>query len=234
MKVGMMQPYLFPYLGYFQLLNAVDVFVFADDVNYIKGGFINRNRILLKNEKYYITAPCEKKSQNKLINEVRVSTETKGYPDNILLTIKQAYAKAPFFTDVFPIIESIFRSDIKSISTLAASSVESVSKYLEINVDFKFSSVSFSHTKGQDKSTRLINITKELSGTTYTNSIGGTKIYDKECFENQGIKLEFLVSEAITYPQFNDNFIPFLSIIDVIMFNSREDVNKLLNKYRLI
>lgn len=233
MKVAMMQPYLFPFLGYFQLLNAVDVFVFADDVNFIKGGFIHRNKILFQNEEFYITVPCEKKSQNKLINEVRLSTKTKGYPDNILLTIKQAYAKAPFITDVFPIIESIFNSGVDNISTLAAASVESVSNYLELNVDFKFSSASFNHTKGLEKSIRLIKITKELGGDTYMNPIGGTKIYDKEIFENQGIKLYFLESEAITYPQFNDNFIPNLSIIDVIMFNSREDVNKLLNKYRL-
>ena len=234
MSVAMMQPYLFPYLGYFQLLNAVDVFIFADDVNFIKGGFIHRNKILFQNEEYYITVPCEKKSQNKLINEVCLSKKTKGYPDNILLTIKQAYAKAPFFTDVFPIIESIFNSGIDNISTIAAASVESVSKYLELNVDFKFSSVSFNHTKGQERSIRLINITKELGGTTYINPIGGANIYNKEYFESQGIKLDFLESEAITYPQFNDKFIPRLSIIDVLMFNSREDVNKLLNKYRLI
>jgi len=234
MSVAMMQPYLFPYLGYFQLLKAVDVFIFADDVNFIKGGFIHRNKILLQNEEYYFIVPCEKKSQNKLINEVRLSAKTKGYPDSILLTIKQAYAKAPFFTDVFPIIESVFRSDTDSIYRLAASSVESVSRYLELNVDFKFSSVSFNHTKGQERSIRLINITKELGGHTYLNPIGGTKIYNKECFENQGIKLEFLVPEAISYPQFNGNFIPDLSIIDIMMFNSIEDVNKLLNKYRLI
>ena len=234
MSVAMMQPYLFPYLGYFQLLNAVDVFIFADDVNFIKGGFIHRNKILFQNEEYYITVPCEKKSQNKLINEVCLSKKTKGYPDNILLTIKQAYAKAPFFTDVFPIIESIFNSGIDNISTIAAASVESVSKYLELNVDFKFSSVSFNHTKGQERSIRLINITKDLGGTTYINPIGGANIYNKEYFESQGIKLDFLESEAITYPQFNDKFIPRLSIIDVLMFNSREDVNKLLNKYRII
>jgi len=234
MSVAMMQPYLFPYLGYFQLLKAVDVFIFADDVNFIKGGFIHRNKILLQNEEYYFIVPCEKKSQNKLINEVRLSTKTKGYPDSALLTIKQAYAKAPFFTDVFPIIESVFRSDTDSISRLAASSVESVSRYLELNVDFKFSSVSFNHTKGQERSIRLINITKKLGSTTYINPIGGNKIYNKEYFENQGIKLEFLVPEAISYPQFNGSFNPDLSIIDVMMFNSIEDVNKLLYKYRLI
>ncbi len=234
MNVAMMQPYLFPYLGYFQLVNAVDVFVFADDVNFIKGGFINRNRILLKNEEYIFTVPLANKSQNKLINEIQISEKFKGYPEGIIQTIKQAYIKAPFFKDVFPIIESVFQSDIQNISKLAASSVESVSKYLEIKVDFKYSSVSFNHTKGQERSIRLINITKELGGHTYFNPIGGKKIYCKKYFENQGVNLNFLEPEDISYPQFNDNFIPNLSIIDVLMFNSIEDVNKLLNKYRLI
>ena len=233
MKVAMMQPYLFPYLGYFQLVNAVDVFIFADDVNFIKGGFVNRNKIRFNNEERYLTVPCIQ-SQNMLIKEIPIYKETKGYPKNILRSIQQTYAKSPFFADVFPILESVFQSELESISKLAASSVESVSKYLEINVDFKFSSASFSHTKGQEKSTRLISITKELGGDTYMNPIGGAKIYDKDFFESKGIKLDFLEPKAITYPQFNGHFTPNLSIIDVVMFNSIEDVNKLLTKYSLV
>ena len=175
-----------------------------------------------------------KRSQNKLINEVQISAETKGYPENILHTIKQTYAKASFFTDVFPIIESIFNSDVDSISILAAYSVELVSNYLEINVDFRFSSLSFNHTKGQEKSIRLINLTKELGGTTYINPIGGTNIYNKKFFESQGVKLNFLEPEVIRYDQLDKKFIPNLSIIDVLMYNSKEDVKKLLNKYRLV
>ena len=234
MRVAMMQPYLFPYLGYFQLVNAVDVFVFADDVNFIKGGFINRNRILLKNEEYYITVACANKSQNKLIREIQISDRFKGYPEAILLTIRHAYSKAPFFDDVFPLIESIFNSGIDNISTLAASSVESVSRYLELNVDFKFSSVSFSHSRGQEKSTRLMNITKELGSNTYINPIGGKNIYCKKCFENQGVELNFIEPEVIRYSQFNGKFIPDLSIIDIMMHNSLEDVQKLLNSYKLV
>jgi hypothetical protein len=234
MNVAMMQPYLFPYLGYFQLVNAVDVFIFADDVNFIKGGFVNRNKILFNNEERYVTVPCWDKSQNKLIKEIQICKETKGYPKNILSTIQQTYAKSPLFADAFPIIESVFNSNVDSLSTLAAASVESVSKYLEINVDFKFSSVSFSHTKSQERSIRLINITKELGGDTYMNPIGGAKLYDKEFFKSKGIKLNFLEPDAISYAQYNDKFIPHLSIIDVMMFNSKEAITELLNKYTLI
>ncbi|WP_425236745.1 WbqC family protein [Ulvibacterium sp.] len=234
MRVAMMQPYLFPYLGYFQLVNAVDVFVFADDVNFIKGGFINRNKILHRNEERYFTVPCSKRSQNKLINEVGIATKMKGYPDTIPLTIRHAYSKAPFFTEVFPLVESIFRSEIDTISGLAATSVEKVSEYLGIDVDFKFSSASFSYTKGQEKSDRLVNITKDLGGTIYVNPIGGRDLYCQNFFENKGIKLDFLRPESIKYPQFNCKFTPNLSIIDVMMFNSKEDIHRLLDQYRLL
>lgn len=233
MKVAMMQPYLFPYIGYFQLVNAVDTFIFADDVNFIKGGFINRNKILFNNEERYVTVPCFQ-SQNKLIKDIQISREIKGYPETLLLTIKHAYAKAPFFQEVFPIIESIFDPKEDSISKLAANSVEKVSKYLGISTDFKFSFSSFQHTKGQEKSDRLISITKELDGNTYRNPIGGAQLYKKEYFKNQGINLEFLLIEEIIYSQFNETFIPNLSIIDVMMFNSIENINKLLNKYSIV
>lgn len=233
MKVAMMQPYLFPYIGYFQLVNAVDVFIFADDVNFIKGGRINRNKILFENKERYITVPCFQ-SQNKLINEIQISTETKGLPETILSTIKHAYSKAPFFKEVFPLLESIFHSEVNNISRLATTSVETVSRYLNIDANFHYSSVSFNHTKGQEKSTRLINITKELGGHTYINPIGGAKLYDKVYFENQGIKLSFLTPEVEPYKQFNNRFIPRLSIIDVMMFNSIKEINIKLNQFQII
>lgn len=229
-----MQPYLFPYLGYFQLVNAVDVFVFADDVNFIKRGFINRNKILLHNKEQYFRVPCHKPSQNRLINEIQIADDMKGYPNNLLLTIKQAYLKAPFFGDVFPIIESLFHSDIADISTLAATSVELISKYLGIGVNFKFSSKAFGHTRGQERSLRLLNITKESGSDHYINPIGGNMLYDKEHFKSHGVTLEFLSPQIRPYNQFNDDFVPNLSIIDVLMFNSPEQAKILLEQYELV
>lgn len=234
MKIAVMQPYLFPYLGYYQLVNAVDTFIFADDVNFIKGGFINRNKILFQNKGQYFTVPCVKVSQNKFINEIQISTETKGYPENILQTIKQAYKRAPYFSDVFPLIESIFQSKTNSIATLASSSVALVSKYLEIDTDFKYTSKSFSHTKGEERSMRLINITKEMGSDSYINPKGGNVLYDKEFFKSHGVHLDFLSSQISPYDQLNDEFVPNLSIIDVIMHNSIEETKLLLSNYKLV
>ena len=234
MKVAVMQPYLFPYLGYFQLVNAVDVFVFADDVNFIKRGWINRNRILLNKEEYYVTVPCIKASQNKLINEIQVSTQTKGYPENLLITIKQAYKKAPFFDKIFPIIQSIFNNQYTSISELASNSVIIISKYLEIETTFKYSSICCGQTKGQERSARLMNIVKEFGSDHYINPIGGNTLYDKEHFKSNGITLDFLLPQITAYKQFNNDFVTDLSIIDVLMFNSPEKTKILLDQYKLV
>ena len=214
-------------------MNAVDTFVFADDVHFIKGGFINRNKMLFESEERYFSVPCQNKSQNKLINEVGISEETKGYPDGILRTFQHAYARAPYFKNVFPILELVFHSNVDSIAKLAVTSIEMVSKYLEIKVDFRLSSESFGHTRSQERSLRLINITKELGGDTYVNPIGGAQIYDKPFFASHGITLSFLEFVPFPYAQFNDTFVPNLSIIDVLMFNSIDAVHELLNTTRL-
>jgi hypothetical protein len=232
MKVAVMQPYIFPYLGYFQLVNAVDIFVFGDDVNYIKGGWISRNKILLNNEAYLLSFPCKKRSQNKLIKDVKIDMRSKYY-DNILLTLKHAYTKAPHFIEIFPILETIFKADFDNISDLASHSVITISDYLEINTKFLYTSIDFGNTKGQEKSERLITINKELGGTNYINPIGGKQLYSKDYFARNGLLLNFLETEIAPYAQFENEFIPGLSIIDVLMFNSLEDVKKMLNSYKL-
>ena len=233
MKVAVMQPYIFPYIGYFQLISAADVFVFADDLNYIKGGWINRNKILLENKASLMSFPCLKKSQNKLIYEVQIEMESKAYLKN-LLTIKRAYIKAPYFKEVFPLIELCFNGNFKNIAELASFSVVSVSKYLGLKTDFLYTTTSFGHTKGQEKSNRLINITKELGSSQYINPIGGKDLYDPHYFASHGVKLNFLDTQFISYKQYNNDFIRGLSIIDVLMFNSVEEVKTLLNSYRFV
>src|SRR5690606_945429 len=129
MKLAVMQPYLFPYIGYFQLINAVDVFVFYDDVAYIKNGWINRNRILMNGKSHYITVPCSKASYNKMIKSVQFDSRSKDYR-KIVKTIKQAYVKAPFFEQVFPMMEQVFSTSSNRISALAQRSLVEVSDYL--------------------------------------------------------------------------------------------------------
>ncbi len=228
-----MQPYLFPYIGYFQMINAVDVFVFYDDVNYIKKGWINRNRILVNGKDKLFTIPLKDASQNKMINEVDIFLE-RPEVRKIFETIKQNYKKAPFFSEVFPIIESVFWSPSSTIGDLAILSIKAVNEYLGITTVLKQSSVDFANTKGLERAERLIAICKQTGAEKYINAIGGQELYTKEYFASQGIDLKFIKSEPIAYKQFDNEFVPWLSIIDVLMFNSVEVVHHLLKKYQIL
>lgn len=232
MKLAVMQPYLFPYIGYFQLINAVDVFVFYDDVDYIKNGWINRNRILMNGKSHYITVPCSKASSNKLINSIQYDSTTKDYR-KIVKTIKQAYRKAPYFDQVFPMIERVFSTSTDQISVLAQQSILAVTSYLGIPTTFKVSSSDYPSTRDLEKADRLTAICREEGASVYMNPIDGSELYDKGYFLDQEILLTFLRPEPVKYKQYSDKFIPWLSIIDILMFNSIDEIKSLLHNFRL-
>ena len=232
MKLAVMQPYFFPYIGYFQMVNAVDKFIFYDDVNYIKGGWINRNNIIQNNEKKLITLNLIASSTNKNINEIFISNRN----TKILKTIQQAYSKAPFFDEVIPIIEEIIKpcSQDSLISDITGKSIIKVSEYLGLETKFEYSSMVYPDTKGMDRADRLIEICKKNNAGTYINAIGGADLYTKEYFKKEDIDLYFIQNQMQEYKQFNNEFIPYLSIIDILMFNSVEVIKKMLNNYELI
>lgn len=230
MKLAIMQPYFFPYIGYFQLIYSVDKIVFYDDVNFIKNGWINRNRILIQNEPGYFTVHLKKASPHKTINQIE-------FIDNrqkLLKTIRMAYSKAPFFCDVFPVIEKCLNLKTNLISELAVNSNKEVCSYLEIKTIFERSSSTYPDTKPMDKTKRIISICNRNEANTYVNAIGGKEIYAKEDFSNSGIELFFIKPHDVAYKQFSNEFIPWLSIIDVMMFNSVGDIRKMLNNYELV
>ena len=154
-RIAIMQPYIFPYIGYFQLVYATDVFVFYDDVNFINRGWINRNRILLNGKEQLFTIPCKDASQNKLIKDIEVLHDPKSM-QKTLATIQAAYKKAPFFADVYPLMENIFGVQYEiSISQLAIDSVISVCDYLGVIRKFKISSEEY-HNQALKKDTETI------------------------------------------------------------------------------
>lgn len=233
MKLAVMQPYFFPYIGYFQMVNAVDTFVFYDDVTFIKNGLINRNRILLNGKDHYLTVPCTKASSYKLINEINFDPNRKEFK-KLVKTIEQAYKKAPYFEQVYPLIERILETPTDKIAILAEQSVIEISKYLKIQTAFRTSSMDFPETKGLDKADRLIKICQKEYADNYINALGGKELYGKSFFEENGIQLEFIKSLPVEYKQFNNEFVPWLSMIDVLMFNSVVEIKKLLNQFELV
>jgi hypothetical protein len=232
MKIAVMQPYLFPYIGYFQLINIADKFIIFDDVNYIKKGWINRNRILLNNQEYTFTASLEKASQNKLIKDIYLSKDTK-WKEDLLKTINVAYNRAPMFGKIYPIIQEIIRNDERNLSTFLTYSIEKLCNYLNIRTEIIKSSVPYNtkSLKGMDK---ILEICKQEKADGYINPIGGLELYQKEAFKKQNIRLSFLKSTEITYKQNRNNFIPFLSIIDVMMFNDKNIISGFLDEFELL
>jgi len=236
-KVAILQPYIFPYIGYFQLINAVDTFVFYDDVNFIKKGWVHRNSILINGEPNLFSIPCIKASQNKFIKDITVDSNNIKI-NKTLKNINIHYKKAPFYNDVFPVIEKIFESiqDNTKISELSISSVIEVCKYLGINKKIEISSDKYAQSQGLEKSERIMSICSTNEANVYINPKGGVELYSKELFKDNNIELKFMSTdiEAVKYKQFNDDFVPGLSIIDVMMFNSIEEIKDMLELYKLI
>jgi hypothetical protein len=227
--VGIMQPYFLPYIGYFQLMNAVDTFIFYDDVTYIKQGWINRNRILLNGVNFLFTLELKGASSFKKINEIEVGNNR----NKLLKTFHQAYRQAPFFEDAEPLLDSIFNSSQKNLSEYIISANQLITSYLDIKTRILVSSEINKNEslKGQEK---VIEICKKTGATAYINAIGGQNLYSKSDFSDAGISLSFIQSRNLEYEQSGNEFIPWLSIIDVIMYNPISEIKKMLDHFDLI
>lgn len=229
MVVGVMQPYLFPYLGYYQLVFHCDKFVFYDDVNFIKGGYINRNNILSNGKKQLFTMPVEQASSFKKINDLSFQPNTK----KIIKSIEQAYSKAPYFNEVMPLVSRVLNSNNRNVSSIASFSVIAIFEYLQLEKDFYFSS-QLDYNREQAAANKLYAICDLFGADKYCNSLGGQKLYSKKCFLENGIDLSFISMGAINYQQCKNEFVEGLSMIDVLMWNSKKEVIKLLTEYRLV
>lgn len=232
MRLGIMQPYFLPYIGYWQLINAVDKYIIYDDVNFIKGGWINRNRILFNGDSKLINVQLYKSSPNKLINEIEVMGNL-SYNKKLLKTIENSYKKAPYFNQVFPLIENIINYEEKNLACYLTNSIINVCSYLMIDTELIISSdiQKNNDLRGEEK---ILEISNLLGAKEYYNAIGGKALYSYNRFRQNNIILKFLQTKDIKYHQLENEFIPNLSIIDVMMFNSVQEVRQILRCYELI
>lgn len=230
-QIAIMQPYVFPYIGYFHLIDASQLFVFYDDVHFVKKGWINRNRILLNGKDHLFTVPLSSVSQNALINQTMLSTNNE-WTAKFNTTLTHCYRKAPYFSRAIDVINSVSNASKCNISDMAINSIASVYDYLGMDFNYTKSSICSPGTQGIDKADRLIEVTKSLGYKRYINSAGGKELYSKEYFSKNGVTLSFVESEDVKYKQFSDEFVPRLSIIDVMMFNDVSEIKELLTKYK--
>ncbi len=232
MKLAIMQPYFFPYIGYWQLINAVDKFALFDDVNFIKRGYINRNKIYGQNNSVRINIRISNISQNKLISEHNLDSDS-VWKKKLLLTIKHNYKKAKYFNSAFPLIEEIINNQEKNLSEFLFFQIKKISEYLDIQTKIVKTSELYGDTKTLKGQDRILEICKKENANIYINAPGGKSLYQKDVFNQHNITLKFIKPGNIHYKQFTSKHIPDLSVIDVMMFNNREELKKILNNYTL-
>ena len=232
MKLGIMQPYFFPYLGYFQLLNTVDEFVLYDNIEFTKKGWINRNRILLNGKETLFTINLKKDSDYLDICNRIISPAYKKESKKLLRQIESSYNKSPSYGDVMPLLTKIIEADIENLFDYILNSIIKINDYLNIATPIIISSslTVSSNLKGAD---RVIETCKQVNCTEYVNPIGGLELYSKEVFSENKLGLSFMEMEPIEYFQGNREFISHLSIIDVLMWNSKEKIMEMLTQFQI-
>ena len=234
MKIGIMQPYFFPYLGYFSLIKHTDRFILFDTVQFIRHGWIERNRILNPNGDWqYIKVPLVKFSQSTIIKDIQINNNI-SWRENFAQL--QHYKKSPNYTIVIELLEDIFSADYFDIVSLDLNSLIKVADYLGINTSIEvFSSMGLAIEKVNAPDEWALNICKALGNVEeYWNPPGGASFFDKVKYEKAGIKLKFHSIKLTEYIQRQSIFIPGLSIIDVMMFNSINDINEMLDNYEFV
>lgn len=230
MKIAIMQPYFLPYIGYFQLINAVDKFVVYDEIEYTKKGWINRNQILnTKFEAEYISLPLKKDSDYLFVNKRQLSFEWNIAKIKLKNKIKASYSKAPYFDAVYSIIEEILDFEDKNLFNFILNSILKIIEYLEIKTEIIISS-SLNLNNSLKAENKVLEICKKTSADQYINPIGGRDLYSVEEFQKQNVKLSFHSMNSINYPQYSNEFVPSLSIIDLLMFNSKVDCLQIINR----
>lgn len=228
MRVAIMQPYLLPYIGYFQLMSAANRFVVYDNIKYTKQSWINRNRIASHGQESFFTIPL--KAGNDSADIVERSIAGSFSSIKMLNKFRGAYQKAPFFDETFPLLEKVFTHDEENLFSFIFHSLHATAEHLSLPDNLVVSStIPANHQlTGQD---RVIAICNALGTTEYVNPEGGVDLYSRATFSQAGIELKFLQSRPLEYQQYCEPFLPRLSIVDVLMFNSRDSVTQLIREH---
>ena len=237
MILGIMQPYFFPYIGYWQLMNAVDKYVIADDLNFIKGGYINRNRILCNGEPSYFRLPVQKISQNKPICEHTIGLD-EAEIHKLLQALTCSYKHAPYYDRTFEHVKEVLDYGLtdegKNLSVFLENANRKTAEVLGITTPIYVSSRDLKLDDSYKREFFVVEMCKRMGATEYYNAIGGTKLYCQKFFRENGLGLKFVkTDESIKYNQYGEDFVPNLSIIDIMMFCSTEESTELLTRFTL-
>jgi hypothetical protein len=253
MKLAIMQPYFFPYLGYFQLIHAVDKFILYDNLNYIKYGWVNRNRVPINQAPRFFIVPVSNKSSYQKIRDIRIDPDS-IWKKKFLKLVFYTYRRAPYFEEVYALVEQIVGVEHDRLAALNAAAVRALAGFLDIRAAI-VSDVShyewleeeleaetsetnsfYLRTQGlsDTKTIRVLCICRAERADTFVNAIGGQALYDKAIFGRNAIDLHFVKTLPHSYEQGPHEFIPGMSIIDVLMHCGRAGTRRLLDRYELV
>ena len=230
--IAMMQPYWFPYFGYFQLIAGADAFVLGDNLQYVHPGWVNRNRILSAGAPLLFTLPLKKDASDLAINQRELADTATDTVGKLLRTLSMNYAKAPYRDEVLALLQPLLLHPERNLARYLEHSLRGVCAHLRITTPiYVASSLPVDERLVEDKQDRVVKLTKHFAGDRYLNAIGGTSLYDGEYFTRRGIELRFHRMDELSYTQFKDPFVPNLSIIDLLMFNDVERLRQWLPCY---
>ncbi|MFY0593571.1 WbqC family protein [Roseivirga sp.] len=246
MKVAIMQPYFFPYIGYFQMIAAVDKFILYDLVSYRKASWMNRNRLfdISKKEVFYFRAPIRKFSLGTKIRDIELQ-DVEDWRKKILREVYYNYKRSRFFDEIFPRLEKVIRFETNSLHKFNTNAISNIAEWVGITTEISFQNesylqieqellIDYSERPEEIKNKRIIRICESENSTHYVNAIGGMELYDKSYFEQYGINLSFIKTDEIKYDQVGEEFIPNLSVLDVLFHNGLIKTGELIKNYRLI
>ncbi len=228
--IAIYQPYLFPYLGYWQLLDAADVFVIGDTLQFMARSFINRNTILLNHAPHRFSISLGKASPNRKISEIEIVDDFRGFRK----MLHHAYGRSPHFDTTMNLIDQVLDHEDKNLARFAGNQIETLSRHMGGRAKVAYLSELGLPSDYTDKEQRLYDCVHALGGTRLVNPIGSAAIYRADDFSRQGIELAFLRSHTPAYPQSNRNFTPNLSIIDAMMNVSRDGMCNMLKRYDIV
>ena len=224
------QPYFLPYIGFWQLVNAADLFLIGDNYNFIKRGWIQRNRILINGKPFFFGLEVKHITSFRKINETEFIDFDVAQKLN---TVYRAYRKAPQFDAGYNLVKTILDNPERNVAEFLFQSIKDVCRFLGIDTKF----IRSSEIPGNDsykREYRIYDFCHRLGGDTYLNAVGGQDLYHFDDFEKHGITLKFIHPNIRPYKQFYNEFVPGLSILDVIMFNSLETIKEMLNDFSVI
>ena len=254
MRLAVMQPYFFPYIGYFQLMAAADRFLLYDNLNFIRRGWVHRNRIRLKGrEAIYCSVPLVGASSHVKIRDLQVNAE-QDWQRKLLDLLAFNYKRAPFFSEVYALVERVVRQPATHLSGLNQNGIRAVSEYLGIMTPIHCDTAPFQRFENEAamgrsawlehlqqelqvediKTLRVLHICRHEKADTYINPPGGQALYSKEPFARNGVTLQFIQPRLTPYPQQGESFLPALSILDMLMHCGGDGTRQQLSDFTLL